>query len=101
MLIPALERWMEPDFRLNTLVDGDAENLAGRCCTEVRDVEVAVRAECHTGRNGEPGGYIFDIAGAVKAYNLAVAMGLGSRQRQRARAHRGGHQGRSRRRRLW
>ena len=32
-----------------------------------------VRAECHPGRNGEPGGYIFDIAVAVKPHNLAVA----------------------------
>ena len=62
-----------PNTRLHTLVDGDAEDLTGRCCTEVRDVEVAVRAECHTGRNREPGGYIFDIAGAIKAYNLAIA----------------------------
>src|ERR1700729_1525828 len=68
-----LERWVEPDLRLKTLVDGDAEDLSGGCCAEVRDVEVAVRAECHTGRNGEPGGYILDIAGAIKAYNLAIA----------------------------
>lgn len=59
---------MESHFRLNPLVDGNAENLARRCRTEVRDVEVAIRAECHTGRNGEPGGYIFDIAGVSKAY---------------------------------
>src|ERR1700722_926630 len=52
------------------LVDGDAEDLAARGCTEVRNVEVAIRAECHTGREGESGGYIFDIAGAVKAYDL-------------------------------
>lgn len=70
MLAPRLRRWIESDFRLNTLVDGDAEDLADRCCTEVRDVEVAVRAECHTGGNGESGGYIFDNACAVKAYNL-------------------------------
>jgi hypothetical protein len=56
-----------------TLVDGYAEDLAARCCTEVRDVEVAVRTECHTGRKGKSGGYIFDIADAVKAYNLAIA----------------------------
>jgi hypothetical protein len=73
MLIPALERWMESNLSLNTLVHGNAENLAGRCRTEVRDVEVAVRAEGHTGRNGEAGGYIFYIAGAIKAYDLAIA----------------------------
>ncbi len=54
-------------------MDGDAENLAARCCTEVRDVEVAIRAEGHAGRNGESGGYTFDLASAVKAYNHAVA----------------------------
>ena len=62
---------MESGFVL--LVDGDAENLAGRCRTEVRDVEVAVWAERHTGRNGEASGYIFYIAGAIKAYYLAIA----------------------------
>ena len=54
-------------------MDGDTEDLPGWCCTEVRNVEVAVRAECHTSRNGEPGGYILDIAGAIEAYNLAIA----------------------------
>jgi hypothetical protein len=72
MLIPALERWMESNLSLNTLVHGNAENLAGRCRTEVRDVEVAVRADGHTGRNGEAGGYIFNVAGAIKAYDLAI-----------------------------
>src|SRR3984957_11965498 len=64
---------MESNLSLNTLVHGNAENLAGRCCTEVRDVEVAIRTEGHTGGNGEAGGYIFNIAGAIKAYDLAIA----------------------------
>src|ERR1700733_9635531 len=57
------------------LVNRDAKDLAARCRTEVRDVEIAVRAEGHAGRNGEPSGYIFDISGAVKAYNPAIARG--------------------------
>src|ERR1700742_5240522 len=52
---------------------GDAKDLATGCRSEVRHVEVAVRPERHTGRNGEASGYIFDIPGAIKAYNLAVA----------------------------
>jgi hypothetical protein len=51
---PELERMMDSDFRLNPL-DGDAEDLARRCCTEVRDVEVAVRAEIDGGHCGEAG----------------------------------------------
>jgi hypothetical protein len=31
---PGLERWMELDFRLNTLADGDAEDLADGCYPE-------------------------------------------------------------------
>src|ERR1700735_5003268 len=63
-----------PDQIATTLVDGDAEDLAAaRRCTEVRDVEVAIRAEGHTGRPGESGGYLFDIAGAVYADDLTVA----------------------------
>ncbi len=62
-----------PQKVFTMLVDGDAEDLAGRGCTEVRDVEVAIRTKCHTSGNGEPGGYIFDIAGTVKAYHLAIA----------------------------
>src|ERR1700734_16661 len=46
---------MESNLSLNTLVHGNAENLAGRCCTEVRDVEVAIRTEGHTGRSWEAG----------------------------------------------
>jgi hypothetical protein len=46
------------DLRSTTLVDGDAEDLAGRCCTEVRYVEIAVRAKCHTGGNREPGQWL-------------------------------------------
>src|SRR5580698_11616876 len=55
-----------------TLADVDPEDLAGGCCAEIGDVEIAVRAECHTGRKEKAGGYIFDLAGAVKAYNLAI-----------------------------
>jgi hypothetical protein len=37
---------------------------------EVRDVKIAVRAECHTGGNRKPGGYIFDISGALRRTTL-------------------------------
>lgn len=55
------------------LADRDAKDLTARGCSEVRDVEVPVRAECHTCREGQSGGYIFDIASAVEAYNLPDA----------------------------
>jgi len=62
-----------PDFMSTTLVDGDAEDLAARCCTEVRDVEVAVRAEGHAGRNGESSCNIFDFSFAVEADDFSNA----------------------------
>jgi hypothetical protein len=71
--------YREADAGTKRLVDGDAEDLAVGCCSVVRDVEVAVRPECHTGRKEESGGYIFDIAGAIQAYNLASARGWDSR----------------------
>jgi len=64
---------MEPDFRLNTLVDGYAEDLTGGCYTEVRDVEVAVWAKGHAGGNGELSGYVFDIPSVSEAYNRVIA----------------------------
>jgi hypothetical protein len=59
------------------LGEGDAHDLACscRCGAVVGDVEAAVGAKGHAGWNGEPGGYLFDIADAIKAYNLAIARG--------------------------
>jgi hypothetical protein len=54
---------------------GDADDLAGsrRCGAEVRDVEVAVRAEGHAGRDGESSCHILDFSLGVEADDFSYA----------------------------
>ncbi len=56
-------------------MDGDAEDLAGGCGSEVGDVEVSVGSEGHACGDGESGGDVFDVAVVVEADDFAVAGG--------------------------